>query len=809
MTVATLNSLTLAVDQQESLREAARKLCYFAAEGSQSYVNDLLEHLVKHGLADLPPGARRPQEILERIATFARIRLEYEQVLSALGRLVEKKVVILVDGDAGTNARFALPVETISGLKEELREQRSFEQQVLQAWLHDVRLRHPGLTNDDADALVADLTRFATRLYSLHSMESLALYYGEDEKIATLIEQVDSESLRDILPERSPALHEIRMFELPRFFRDMPLDRKRYIAKQLNPTFLLHMLQLDPSCAKLVSSQIQGGTLFLDTNFLYRLFGFHGAELQHAATRLLDLSRGLGYRPAVSPRTVQEYQRSIEQFKRRVNTLPPIQPEVAEAALLIALEDDSNTQYWRTIREHKGQYSPEIHYALYRRVEPFLEQYSIDIDTRGEDFLHRNDDLLAQEESNLRQALPDWQPRHEGIVSHDAYHRLLILTLRDGKDPDSPLEAPFWLLTCDTKLVAYDRRARARNRNKLKTPYCVLTSHWMQLLSPFSAAVEGFDIIQAETLDSPLFRLFPSPSPEMIQDIIRRVTMSEKVPASAVAWMIANQAFVRAFAQAQDDSKREALIQDFYGQYITGLEQGQHNLQQEVEQRDAQLQTLRADNEVLGKRIEALSTDQDALKTLVQQTEQQLNTTLVQKHALTEQLQQVTGDLQSISDQARATEARYQGEVTTLHQERTQDQARYDQLLAKLEADQREQQRELARQRKLMLVGLVWIGTLLILIGLQPWEWLGELRWLTLTILVVAATLTQIVTNSFRALHKALAGVLVAIDAIALTIAILLPLGIPIPETWSMLVGAANILGAVFGALALMNLSKG
>lgn len=471
MTIEALSTLTIAVNQQDDLREATRKLCYFAAEGSQSYVNDLLEHLVKHGLADLPPGARRPEEIRERIAAFAKIRLEYEQVLSALGRLAAKKVVILIDGDAATNARFVLPVDTISALKGELREQRTFEQKVLQAWIHDVRLRHPALTNEDADALIADLTRFATRLYSLHSIESLALYYGEDEKIATLIEQVDVESLRDLLPERPRQLHEIRMFELPRFFRDMPLDRKRYIAKQLNPTFLLHMLQLDPSCARLVSSQIKGGTLFLDTNFLYRLFGFHGAELQHASIRLLDLSRGLGYQPVISSRTVEEYQRSIEQFKRRASTVPPIQPEIAEAALLAALEDDSNTQYWRNVRDHNGQYSPEIHYALYRRLEPFLEQYGIGVDIRGEDFLSQNDDLLAQEESVLRQSLPDWQPRHDGIVSHDAYHRLLILALREGKDPESPLEAPFWLLTCDTK-----------DRGSYKTENLCRASRWPRRL---------------------------------------------------------------------------------------------------------------------------------------------------------------------------------------------------------------------------------------------------------------------------------------------------------------------------------------
>jgi predicted nucleic acid-binding protein len=806
MTPETFTSLTLGVDQQDDLREAARKLCYFAAEGSQSYVNDLLEHLVKHGLADLPPGTRRPQEIHERIRTFARVQLEYEQVLSALGRLVEKKVVTIIDADSPATARFILPIETISALKGELRSQRDFERQVLQTWLQEVKARHPGLTNDDADALIADLTRFATRLYSLHSIESLALYYGEDEKISSLIAQVSANDLRDVLPERPPALHEIRLFELPRFFRDMPLDRKQYIAKQLNPTFLLHMLQLDPSCAKLASSQIKGGTIFLDTNFLYRLFGFDGLELQHAAKRLLELSRGLGYQPVISPRTVAEYRRSIEQFKRRASTMPDIQPEIAEAALLAALEEDSNTQYWRSVRDRNGRYSPEVHYELHRRLEPFLEQYGIRVDDQYEAFFQAHDDLVAREESVLRQALPGWQPRHDGIVSHDAYHRLLILALRKEEDPDGPLETPYWFLTCDTKLVVYDRVARART--KLKTPYCVLTSHWMQLLSPFCAAVEGFEIVQAETLDSPLFRLFPSPSPEMLQDIITRMTMTEHVPPSAVAAMIANQAFLRAFAQAPDDAKREEIIQDFYSQYIAGLEHSQRTLQEEVEQRSAELRAVISDKEALAQRVEVLSADQAALKAQAHQTEQLLSASQAEKGTLTAQLQQMTGELQGVSAQARTAEERYQAEMTSLRQETALERERSSQLLAKLEADQRQQEQRLGRQRKLTLVSLVWIGAALLLIGLRPWEWPGDLAWLTLTILVVAATLTQAVALNFWTMPRAMAAALILIDVVAITIAGLLPLGVPVPESWGILVGAANILGGFFGALALLKLSQ-
>ncbi len=733
--------------------------------------------------------------------------------MAALHRLADKKVVVVVDSESQTASRFLLPVDNISSLKKEQRQLEEFEEGVIQSWLEDVRKRHPDLTTTDAHMLAEDLARFSFRLYSLHSMESVSLYFGDDEKINTLVEQSAKEGLEGVLPERSSELHEIRMYELPRFFRDAPLDRKRYIAKQLNPIFLLHMLQLDPSCARLVSRHIQGGTLFLDTNFIYRLLGFHGAELQHASQRLLELSRGLGYVPVISPRTVEEYRKSIEQFKRRVNGLPRISPEVAEAALFAALEEDTNTQYWRFVKNNNGNFSAENHYELYRQLEVFLDQHNIAIDDRGADFIRANDQLLAQEESLLRRMLPDWQPRHDGIVAHDAYHRLLILTLRKGQEAESPLDTPFWFLTCDTKLAVYDRRARARQ--KLKIPYCVLSSHWMQLLSPFCAAVDGFEVIQAETLDSPLFRLFPSPDPQMLQDIISRMAISEGVPSMAIAKMITNQAFVRAFSEEQDDAKREELIQGFYGQYIDEIEQTQKKTNEQLEQlqlmlsdKDRQIQAMLADNSRLSQDIDQLNTKQATLQGDAKQTEQQLAEARAANEAIERRMQDVSSELKHVGEQTKDAEDRHRIEVENLRRGAQQEQERNNQLLAKIENDQRQQQIQLARQRKITLIGLTWITCVVVLVAIKPWEWAWPLKWLTLTVLILALIITQYVAINIRSISRYKAVALITLDVIALAFVILLPLGVTLLDTSNSLLWIAAIVSACCAVIAVLPSSK-
>ena len=93
-------------------------------------------------------------------------------------------------------------------------------------------------------------------------------------------------------------------------------------------------MQLDPQCARLVKkTAITGGTVFLDTNILYCLFGLHGPDLQIQPRGYFRLSRGLGYTPVVSPRTVEEYKRSVSKTGAAFSNYPAVTPDLAQAAL--------------------------------------------------------------------------------------------------------------------------------------------------------------------------------------------------------------------------------------------------------------------------------------------------------------------------------------------------------------------------------------------------------------------------------------------------------------------------------------------
>ena len=146
----------------------------------------------------------------------------------------------------------------------------------------------------------------------------------------------------------------------------------------------------------------------------------------------------------------------------------------------------------------------------------------VQIDTSLDEYVRSNSTDLHSEESLFRTIIPEKHP--DSVINDDAHMGLIILSLRAGHEEPSPLEMRYWLLTRDDLLLKYDRLVRPRMN--LKVPYCVLSSHWLQLLWPYSAAVEGYEVTLAENLTSPLLRMFKLPQTQMIEDIISRMIQS-------------------------------------------------------------------------------------------------------------------------------------------------------------------------------------------------------------------------------------------------------------------------------------------
>ncbi len=588
-----LVSIDIGKDELETIR---RSLCFLTATGSREYREEFVDHIVLHSLAQLPMGSRSVADVRNKLLALLKIPLEHEQVLDALWRLKDKDIIYTSADRNDSNPMFGLIPEQIKKIRAQVKQQEEFEEKVLCEWEDEIKEKFQWVEVDDLRGLREDLIKFSHVLYSIHSIESASVFYGDNKDIKDFLDQVDRIGIKDILPDRGKKLDSIRMSVLSEFFFSQDVDRKAYVGSHLNPVFALSMMRLDPKSAKFVSKEFLGGTLILDTNVLFRLFGMDGPDLQDATIRLLNLSRGLNYRPVVTPRTIEEYLRSLSFRGKPGQSNVNISVQVAETALKVTRGRSIDTELWKKIVETKGRISVEEYFHLYHNIDGLLKQFNVEVFEERDAYIRSQTKALTEEGRKMVEAL-GWTSYDDLVIEHDAYHRLLILDLRQGAEDASPLETRYWFLTCDSKLDAYDRKVRQweRHKQELNVPFCIKTSQWLQILSPYRAAVEGFEIAQFEHLDSPLFRLFHSPKPGIVDSIITRLS-HDGFSAEFTASMIANENFLVEFEEAKSNEKREEVYIKHTGNEYEKLKEEKDQLEQRFEQIMQRIEILENDN---------------------------------------------------------------------------------------------------------------------------------------------------------------------------------------------------------------------
>ncbi len=805
-----LESLT-----KDEMNLVGRQLSYFAAKGSQSYVSDLIDFLVQNVLATLPLGKHPPKEIHGELVKQTKFKFEFEQVLRSLERLVNNKDIYSMP-DVGEYylREYGIDPAHKKAVTDKFNEQVKLENQVMDEWSTNLKEKYPELNDEQLAQITSDLEAFSLRVYSQHSVESVLLYKGNDENIVKLLEQLDINSLGDILPVRDPVVHKIRLLELPKFFYEASTERKIYIGKKLNQLFIMHMMQLDPKCAKLAAQTITGGTLFLDTNFVIRLVGIDGAELQDASSRLVKLSQGLGYTVAVTPKTVEEYKYKVNELVATSKSSPSLPAEIAEAALSQTASRDFLTHYWKRSKEASGYLSLEAYLRIFQNLEALLEQYGVIIDPKDDAVIRNNKKAVLDEMVLMRKLVGHLDLTHDAVIEHDAHHRLLILRLRQGYEEKTPLEIPYWFLTCDTKLPVYDRRARARPDNPFKIPFCVLSSQWMQLLRPFAGAVDEMAIVQADTLDSPLFRAFRNPSTELLQEIITRMSANKDVPPKTIAKIITNDAFVRAFNDADDETK-ESLIQGKtedellikYQEDIgkltdemsrlssenSALVDKLNNLTKNYEEAINKEKFKKEEREEYARQRQELEGQLQVLQVNYASVQKQLSFFQSNRDKISNQNQARIKDMQELlermTDENKKTLEKNNTEMQSLRDELESERKKASEERAQWNADKKllldqqiSQKITFIKQQKSIFIGLVGMAFIAALIALSPWKEQDNVKLVPIA-LSISAILIQVIAFTGIKIKSSILTLLIFINAGVFLIAISVLLGLDISTT--------------------------
>jgi len=285
------------------------------------------------------------------------------------------------------------------------------------------------------------------------------------------------------------------------------------------------------------------------------LFDLRTPRDAKAVRRLIKISQEKGYIVAVSTKTMEEFNSSLNFSAKNLKKFLEVPKNLAEVGANYS-QGGFSIAYWR--KHAETGISLEDFIATYRNSDKLLEGYEIEI---RRDFcaeVQEDPELEEQKQMLYHSADPIFIP--DNIAEHDAFHRLLIKKLR-GEKINKFSDAPAWFLTFDKKLNRYDHFARSKEKNGLSVvPFCISCDDWLQLIRPLSPRSGDFDKTFVTLLSSPYFRSYGEVPAQLAEKILSRLTYFKDYSPEMAAKILTDSHFIHQLERVDDETKQVELI---------------------------------------------------------------------------------------------------------------------------------------------------------------------------------------------------------------------------------------------------------
>lgn len=499
-------------------------------------VDTIVDIFISEVLATSVIAVSSVQDMRKMVKETFKIEYSDEEIKQAIERLKKEKVIYLKGN------QYFLSAGHQQQITSKIEEEVNTEEQIYQIWQRELITKYPATSEGSQKELLGDLRIYVRRVLEHHGAETALLI---NSKASLKVSKSPTIDLNSFLPSRSSELEEIRSREFPAFFREAQGERRLFIAKLLDASFVIHALTIDKTCSELIKWQVKGTLIYLDTNFVYRLLDLQG-ERQTAATHLLlNLASKMRIQLVVSTRTVAELQASLKRARDSLRAFPIPPKRLAEIAADETTDDNFLTAYWRM--HAKESITIDEFYVKYRNIDILIEELGLEIHDKFNKEVE-NDDELRKEEYLLDKFLRG--KRDKVVVNHDAFHRILMTRLR-GKPSYNFTEAKFWFLTCDNALTAWDQRV---NPNE-GLPLFLSVNQLFQLLRFFVPRTDDFSGAFEALLCSPYLRgqnRLPVGTAQVLIDRIRRTGVRD--PEVALR-LLTDEVFVRKIEKGIPENK--------------------------------------------------------------------------------------------------------------------------------------------------------------------------------------------------------------------------------------------------------------
>ncbi len=384
----------------------------------------------------------------------------------------------------------------------------------MDAWHIHLQEQYPSLTDQELSRLLTDQQAFNRQVLLRYGAQTQALLGAgpppSEGKLAPTIEGIFSS-----LPPVDQHLMGMRRETLTAFWLDAEGDRALYLTRLLDNACIVHTAHIDPKCSSLVRGVFQGTLFYLDTNVLYRLLNLQGPQHFFQIRTLADVIRQIGGKLLVSQRTLKELRTSLRANIERIRAHPIASRTLAALAARASSEQDFVSLYYDEYA--RTGVSVDEFAARARNVDALLPQLGVMVDDNPHDDAMATPSL-PQEEGAVLLAARD-PGVHGEIITHDAFHRLLILRLRG--DTTSFARARAWFVTCDGKLRRYDWIRRREDGNEI--PFCIHPDHCMQMTRWALPRTADYDRAFAQLVACPFIGTIARLPSEAAQRVCARI----------------------------------------------------------------------------------------------------------------------------------------------------------------------------------------------------------------------------------------------------------------------------------------------
>lgn len=529
-----------------------RRMAHFVPTQSVSNLQaEALDYILLQVMAAKGSGYTTPDEIQDQAHELFGMNFDPDEIKERLHRLSKEGKI----KSARKNGYFLEPNQ-VAEVQEQVNALQGEENQVIDAWIEEVKSTQLDVTITDNDvlALREDLVTYVRLVYHVHGAECATFITRDDRVIQSLLESEQAKTLEQ-LPHRDERLNRIRAVALPLFFQNGNAKRKEYLSGMLNSSFVLMVVVGDKSLASYWRANWRNSVFYVDTNIILRIFNLQGLDRYKAAKRLVQLCNTAGVQLKVSKVTLDELTDVLHFWWQRLQEKAPPSKALAEKAYKMPTWEASIVSaYYEHIA--LGGNSQDF-FARFTMIEAQLKAHGISVDPNDYRLELRSDPDFAElmskymEHTNRKDKGKDLDR-----AEHDVMHKLLVQRKRGATFKD-PLEAKVWFLTSDGALADWEHRQSVR---KGSVTTVMSTSTWLQLVRPlFARNVDDFDNMFLNLVNSPHLRAFKRISPLVADEVVSRINGYKDAPAEVACALMSNALLANKLAVSTPEEERELI----------------------------------------------------------------------------------------------------------------------------------------------------------------------------------------------------------------------------------------------------------